>query len=104
MNSLRHPDPPSVFLLMRGASNVFFALISIVNLVYQFEVAHLDPLGLLLVGSTLELTCLAFQVPTGLLADTYSRKLAIVVGTVLVGAGFLLEGLLPNFWAILAAQ
>ncbi|MDQ6918884.1 MAG: MFS transporter [Candidatus Dormibacteraeota bacterium] len=104
MNSLRHRDPASVYLLMRGASNLFFALISIVNLVYQFEVAHLDPLGLLLVGSTLELTCLVFQVPTGLLADTYSRKPAIVAGTVLVGAGFLLEGLVPNFWAILVAQ
>lgn len=94
----------SVYLLLRGASQLFFALITVVNVVYQVEVAHLDPLGLLLVGSVLELTCLLLQVPTGLLADTYSRKLAIVAGTALVGAGFLLEGLVPNFWAILVAQ
>ena len=104
MASLRHRDPASVYLLLRGASQLFFALITVVNVVYQVEVAHLDPLGLLLVGSVLELTCLVLQVPTGLLADTYSRKLAIVAGTVLVGAGFLLEGLVPNFWAILVAQ
>jgi DHA3 family tetracycline resistance protein-like MFS transporter len=104
MHSLRHRHPASVYLLMRGASQLFFALMVTINLVYQLEVAHLDPLGLLLVGSVLELTCLVLQVPTGLLADTYSRKAAIVVGTVLVGAGFTLEGLLPNFWAILVAQ
>ena len=104
MHSLRHRDPASVYLLLRGTSQLFFALMGTINLVYQLEVAHLDPLGLLLVGSVLELTCLVFQVPTGLLADTHSRKAAIVVGTILVGAGFTLEGLVPNFWAILAAQ
>jgi DHA3 family tetracycline resistance protein-like MFS transporter len=104
MNRLRHRDPASVYLLMRGASALFFAVIVAVNIVYQVVVAHLDPLGLLLVGSVLELTCLVLQVPTGLLADTYSRKLAVVAGTVLIGAGFMVEGLIPNFWAILVAQ
>jgi MFS transporter, DHA3 family, tetracycline resistance protein len=104
MASFRQRDPASVYLLLRGASQLFFALITVVNVVYQVEIAHLDPLRLLLVGSVLELTCLLFQVPTGLLADTYSRKLAVVGGTALVGAGFLLEGLVPNFWAILLAQ
>lgn len=104
MHRLRHRDPASVYLLMRGASALFFDTIVAVNIVYQVEVAHLDPLGLLLVGSVLELTCLVLQVPTGLLADTYSRKLAVVAGTVLIGAGFMVEGLIPNFWAILVAQ
>ena len=75
--------------------NVLTVFVVAVNVVYQVVVAHLDPLGLLLVGSVLELTCLVLQVPTGLLADTYSRKLAVVAGTVLIGAGFMVEGLLP---------
>jgi MFS transporter, DHA3 family, tetracycline resistance protein len=104
VQSLRHRDPASVYLFMRGAFSLGFALMGSINLVYQVEVAHLDPLGLLLVGSVLELTCLLFQVPTGLLADTYSRKLAVVAGVAMVGAGFLLEGLVPNFWSILVAQ
>ena len=104
MHRLRHRDPASVYLFMRAASQLFFTTIVVVNVVYQVEVAHLDPLGLLLVGSVLELTCLVFQVPTGLLADTYSRKLAVIAGTLLVGAGFMLEGLVPNFWSILLAQ
>jgi DHA3 family tetracycline resistance protein-like MFS transporter len=104
MSRVRQRDPAFVYLLMRGASQLFFAIIVAVNIVYQVVVAHLDPLGLLLVGSVLELTCLVLQVPTGLLADTYSRKLAVVAGTVLIGAGFMVEGLIPNFWAILVAQ
>jgi MFS transporter, DHA3 family, tetracycline resistance protein len=104
MHRLRQRDPASVYLFMRCASQLFFAAIVALNIVYQVEVAHLDPLGLLLVGSVLELTCLILQVPTGLLADTYSRKLAVVGGTVLMGAGFMVEGLIPNFWAILVAQ
>ena len=104
MDRLRHRDPALVYLFMRGASLLFFAVIVVVNVIYQVEVAHLDPLGLLLVGSVLELTCLVLQVPTGLLADTYSRKLAVVGGTLLIGAGFMLEGLVPNFWSILLAQ
>lgn len=104
MQSLRDRDPAFVYVLFRGTSGFFFALVASVNIVYQVEVAHLDPLGLLLVGSVLELTCLLFQVPTGLLADTYSRKLAVVAGTAMIGAGFLLEGLVPNFWSILLAQ
>lgn len=104
MHRLRHRDSASVYLLLRGASQLFFGLMGTINLVYQVEVAHLDPLGLLLVGSVLELTCLVLQVPTGLLADTYSRKLAVVAGTMLVGAGFILEGLVPNFWTIVLAQ
>jgi hypothetical protein len=52
---------------------LYFSMLAVTNLVYQVEVAHLDPLRLLLVGSVLELTCLVFQIPTGLFADAFSR-------------------------------
>src|SRR5713226_6746223 len=79
-------------------------MLATTNLVYQVEVAHLDPLRLLLVGSILELTCLVFQVPTGLFADAYSRRWALAAGCGLVGSGFILEGLIPQFAAIALAQ
>jgi DHA3 family tetracycline resistance protein-like MFS transporter len=68
------------------------------------QVAHLDPLRLLLVGSVLELTCLVFQVPTGLFADAFSRRWAVSVGIALAGAGFIIEGSIPQFASILVAQ
>jgi MFS transporter, DHA3 family, tetracycline resistance protein len=102
--SIRSKDPTFVYLVMQSGSNLFFSMLATTNLVYQVEVAHFDPLRLLLVGTVLELTCFVFQVPTGLLADAFSRRWAVVVGSALVGAGFILEGLIPQFAAIAIAQ
>ncbi len=66
--------------------------------------AHLNPLQLVLVGTVLEITVFLTQVPTGALADVYSRRLAVIVGLVLIGTGALLEGSIPQFWAILLSQ
>jgi DHA3 family tetracycline resistance protein-like MFS transporter len=57
-----------------------------------------------LVGTTLEAVCFLFEIPTGVVADLYSRRLSVVVGLVLVGSGFAIEGLFPYFGAILFSQ
>ncbi|MGA7912896.1 MAG: MFS transporter [Candidatus Dormiibacterota bacterium] len=101
---IRSNDPTSVYLLMNVGVSFLYTVVSVTNLVYQVEVAHLDPLRLLLVGSALELTCLIFQVPTGLLADAFSRRWAVAAGYSLAGAGFIFEGLVPRFTAIALAQ
>src|SRR2546428_6238835 len=100
----RRLSAQSVYLIFSGASSLFFATIVTVNLVYQVEVAKLNPLQLVLVGTALETVCFLCQVPTGVLADVYSRRLAIIVGICLVGVGFIIEGSFPNFVAILLAQ
>lgn len=102
--SNRLKDPAFVYLLLRVGSSSFFSVLATTNLVYQIQVARFGPLQPLLVGAILELTCLASQVPTGLLADAFSRRAAVVIGLVLVGVGFLIEGLFPTFAAIAVAQ
>jgi MFS transporter, DHA3 family, tetracycline resistance protein len=102
--SVRSKDPTFVYLVMQTGSSLFFSMLAATNLVYQIEVAHFDALKLLLVGTTLELTCFVFQVPTGLLADAFSRRWTVAVGYALIGAGFMLEGLVPQFAAIAIAQ
>src|ERR1700746_979550 len=89
---------------MRAAGSLFFSVLATTNLVYQVEVAHFGPLELLLVGTVLELTCFAFQVPTGVVADAFSRRWSVAIGCALVGAGFILEGLVPLFAAIAVSQ
>lgn len=81
-----------------------FTTIATVNLIYQNEVAGLNPLQLVLVGTTLELTAFLFEIPTGVVADVYSRRLSVIIGVFLMGAGFLIEGTFPVFTAILLAQ
>lgn len=102
--SIRSKDPTFVYLVLRAGGALFFNVIVTTNVVYEVEVAHFNPLQLLLVGTVLELTCFVFQVPTGLLADAFSRRWAVAVGFGLVGVGFILEGLVPQFTAIAIAQ
>ncbi len=97
-------DAYTTYLIFTGMFSLFLALIQTVNLVYQVEVAHLNPLQLVLVGTALESVCFIFQVPTGVLADVYSRRLAIIAGTLILGAGYVLEGSIPQFLMIMIGQ
>jgi len=89
---------------LRFFSALFFAVIVTVNLVYQAVVVGLNPLQLVLVGTLLEFCTFIFEVPTGIVADLYSRKLSVIIGVILVGIGFMVEGLNPTFAAVLIAQ
>ncbi len=93
-----------IYLGLRFFSALFFAVIVTVNLVYQATIVGLDPLQLVLVGTLLEATCFIFEIPTGIIADLYSRKLSVIIGVFLMGAGFVFEGTFPTFSAVLVAQ
>jgi DHA3 family tetracycline resistance protein-like MFS transporter len=101
---VRKWDAYRVFLSLEGARALIFSMIFTASMVYQVTVAQLSPLQLVLVGTTLEASVFLFEVPTGVVADVYSRRLSIIIGMVLSGLGFLLEGSLAIFWTILLAQ
>ena len=79
-------------------------MIFMVTSIYEATIANLAGYQLVLVGTALEVSILLFEVPTGVLADTRSRKLSVIIGIFLIGLGFLVEGLLPAFVPILLAQ
>jgi DHA3 family tetracycline resistance protein-like MFS transporter len=83
---------------------ICFSLFFTVQLIYQVTVVGLDPLQMVLVGTLLEVTCFLFEVPTGVVADVYSRRLSILVGIALIGCAYALEGAIPFFWAALGGQ
>jgi DHA3 family tetracycline resistance protein-like MFS transporter len=64
----------------------------------------MNPLQLVLVGTTLEVTAFLFEVPTGVVADTFSRRLSVILGMFFLGAGFVLTGMIPIFWMVLVCQ
>ncbi len=101
---MKHRDAYRVYLTIEGFFALFFYMIVTVNLVYQVEVAKLNPLQLVLVGTALETACFLSQVPTGIFADVYSRRLSIIIGIFLSGAGFILQGSFPRFDIILLSQ
>ena len=79
-------------------------LIFVTASLYEATVAGLTAVQLILVGTALEVSAFAFEVPTGIVADVYSRRLSIIIGYILMGLGFLIEGLFPAFLPILLAQ
>lgn len=89
---------------MSGFGALFFSIFATVSSIYRIQDAGLNPFQLLLVGTVLEATCLLFEIPTGVVADTYSRRLSVIIGTLLIGMGFMLEGALPVLFTILLAQ
>ena len=101
---MRNRDAYRVYLLIEAATSLFFFIIATVNSVYQVEVAKLNPLQLVLVGTVLEGTVFLCQIPTGVVADVFSRRLSVIIGMFLIGVGFVLEGSIPHFETILLAQ
>ena len=57
---MRSKDPTFVYLVLNVGWALLFNVLATTNIVYQVEVAHLDPLQLLLVGTVLELTCFVY--------------------------------------------
>lgn len=97
-------SPVPVYLFLTAAQALCFSLFFTVQLIYQVTIVGLDPFQMVLVGTVLEVTCFVFEVPTGIVADVYSRRLSILIGIVLMGCSYLLEGALPTFGAALVSQ
>jgi DHA3 family tetracycline resistance protein-like MFS transporter len=97
-------NPRFVYLFIEFSASAFFSMMFVVTSLYEATVAGLTPVQLILVGTALEISAFLFEVPTGVVADVYSRRLSIIIGYVLMGLGFLVEGLFPSFIPILLAQ
>jgi DHA3 family tetracycline resistance protein-like MFS transporter len=53
-------------------------------------------------GTAMEAAVFAFEVPTGVVADTYGRKLSLIIGFLGMGVAWLLVGVVSAPWAIIA--
>jgi MFS transporter, DHA3 family, tetracycline resistance protein len=96
--------PYPIYLGIKGFSALFVTMWATVASVYRIEVVGLDPLRLVLLGTALEVAVFLFEVPTGVFADTFGRRRSVIVGCLLMGSGFVLEGAIPEFVAVLVAQ
>ena len=93
-----------LYLFEEGSTAFLMTMIFTVSSIYQVTVVGLTPLQLVLVGTAVETSAFLFEVPTGVVADVFSRRLSIIIGFVLIGLAFLVEGTFPIFWLIVLAQ
>lgn len=93
----------AVYFVLEGARGLGLGLI-VTAPIYRIEAAGFGPLELVLAGTALEIAYFVSEVPTGVVADVYSRRLSCIVGAFVMGAGWLLEGSLASLWPIMIAQ
>jgi DHA3 family tetracycline resistance protein-like MFS transporter len=93
-----------VYLVMSGLKAFASALVLTVLAVYYVTEVGMNPLQLVLAGTVFEAAILLCEIPTGVVADTFSRRLSIIIGMLILGASLLLQGLLPLLLAVLIAE
>lgn len=99
-----HKHAERVYLLYAGANSLIGSMMFTVTTLYLINIVELNPLQLVLVGTVLELSVFLFEIPTGIVADLSSRKLSVLIGLVITGAAFVLEGAIASYAAVLTAQ
>jgi len=93
-----------IYLTTATAQGFLLSLVFTISQIYRIAQVGLTPFELVLVGTTLEITAFVFEIPTGIVADVYSRKLSTIIGFFLFGLGFIVEGAFPVFATVLLAQ
>jgi DHA3 family tetracycline resistance protein-like MFS transporter len=73
----------------------------VVMAVYLVRELHFSPLQLVLMGTAMEAAVFLFEVPTGVVADTYSRRLSLIIGFLGMGLAWMLVGVFSAAWVII---
>ncbi|EFM11859.1 major facilitator superfamily MFS_1 [Paenibacillus curdlanolyticus YK9] len=87
---------------MPSAVRVYLTMVSLIAFantvmfttyaVYYINTLDFNPLQLILVGVALEITVFLCEIPTGIVADVYGRRLSVIIGCFVLGLAFVLEG------------
>ena len=81
----------------------FHAAVTVMAVYYVQEVG-LNPLELVLLGTVFEATIFLFEIPTGVIADTYSRRASVILGLALEGLAAIAIGFTESYALLIAAS
>lgn len=87
-------------LVMRACHRAFWPLF-FVRLVTDVD---LSPLQLVLLGTVFELTILVSEIPTGVVADIFSRRLSVILSFFIVGGAMLMSAVVSPYWLLVVSQ
>src|SRR5215813_14518494 len=95
------PLPPRLLYMgMQSLDALLFSIAYTIYGLYAVKAAALGPLELTLVGTIMELAIFLTEIPTGMVADLYSRRLSVILGLCIIGIGITLIGAVPTFWGM----
>jgi len=98
------PDVAAVFLRWMGVRAILHRGYWLVTSLYLVLDARLSAFELVFLGTAQGIVSLIVEVPAGVVADTISRKWALVIAHVLIGASMIITGLVTAFPALVATQ
>ncbi len=96
-------SPYHLYLALECGMSFLLGITYATVTVYWVTAGRLNPLQLLLLGTSLELSYFVFQLPTGVLADLVSRRLCVVTGLFIVGAAQVMASLSASFGNLIAS-
>jgi len=102
--NITNVDAYHLYLFIKGIQEFAFEIAFTVIIVYQVTVVGLNVFELVLVGTVLEITVFLLEIPTGVIADVFSRRLSVILGYLLLGIGIIIEGIFPIFAIIIVAN
>jgi DHA3 family tetracycline resistance protein-like MFS transporter len=97
-------SPYRLYLVLECGTSFLLGISYATITVYWVTSGRLNPLQLLLLGTSLEVSYFVFQLPTGVLADLVSRRLCVLAGLFIVGLAQVMQSLSPSFVNLMAAQ
>ena len=94
----------TAYAIYVAGDGFLFRMIFTVYSIFVVLTLGFTPFQLVLLGTILEGTYLLCEVPTGVVADTVSRRLSVVIGLVGSGVSFLVLGLSHSFLVVALTQ
>lgn len=97
-------NPRRIYLATGLAQGFFWAGWAIAAVPWWTVILDLSPIRLVLLGTALQLTVLLVEIPTGVVADVFSRKWSVVLSWVVIGVAQILGPVTEIFVFMLAWQ
>jgi DHA3 family tetracycline resistance protein-like MFS transporter len=88
---MKKMDAYKVHLIQSALNSLAGSTVWTGMIVYQVLALKLTPLELVSVGTVMEATIFLFEIPTGIVADVYSRRLSVIIGFFLMGIAYIVE-------------
>ena len=89
-----------LYYFINFCDNFFFSLATVTYGVYAVRHGQLEAYQLILIGTAMELAVFMAEVPSGIMADRYSRKGSILIGFFVMSVSIAIVGLSPTFTGI----
>jgi DHA3 family tetracycline resistance protein-like MFS transporter len=102
--SMRRPDALKVYYGIEFFEDVGRHAAFTVMAVYLVRDVGLNPLELVLIGTVGEISYFLLEVPTGVVADAYSRRLSVILGLLVNGISMIVFGITHDYAILLAGS